>query len=177
MKSEDVCGIEGKLGTEYLPDTNILVFNPFAIYILSGNEIPKEDLKNSYLESLARREMEYDRAPNDVYIYEVVEKELSPYLESLYIQGGVTFLKYYYTEKDEIYGYVGTLPGTLTAIDGSTQIVVERIQDSSRRLTIQSLYDNQDIDILTTKEIFLALCNHLVSTPPECALNSISSTL
>src|SRR3989344_4419584 len=77
MKSEDVCGIEGKLGTEYLPDTNILVFNPFAIYILSGNEIPKEDLKNSYLESLARREMEYDRAPNDVYIYEVVEKELS----------------------------------------------------------------------------------------------------
>ena len=107
----------------------------------------------------------------------VVEKELSPYLESLYIQGGVTFLKYYYTEKDEIYGYVGTLPGTLTAIDGSTQIVVERIQDSSRRLTIQSLYDNQDIDILTTKEIFLALCNHLVSTPPECALNSISSTL
>ena len=107
----------------------------------------------------------------------VVEKELSPYLESLYIQGGVTFLKYYYTEKDEIYGYVGTLPGTLTAIDGSTQIVVERIQDSSRRLTIQSLYDNQDMDTLTTKEIFLALCNHLVSTPPECALSSINSTL
>lgn len=102
----------------------------------------------------------------------VVERELSPYLESLYIQAGVTFLRYYYTEKDDIYEYVGTLPGTLTAIDGSTQLVVERIQTDNRRLEIQSLYDNEDIDTLATEEIFLALCRHLISTPPECILQN-----
>ena len=108
----------------------------------------------------------------------VVEYEISPSVESLYIQNGITFLRYYYTEPDAIYGYVGTLPDTMTTLDGKIQLVVERISGDSRSLSIQSLYGGtEDMEDISAEAIFSALCNHLVSTPPECALKSINSTL
>lgn len=68
--------LEKKVDKEYVPDTNVLISNPFAVYILTGNDFPREDLRNAYLEVLARLEFDYGRTPNDIYIHEVVEKEL-----------------------------------------------------------------------------------------------------
>jgi len=115
--------------------------------------------------------------PQETIESPVLDREVSPNIESVYIQNGVTFLKYYYTEKDDIYDYVGTLPNTLTTLDGGVQLVVERIQSDSRRMEIQSLYDSGEVESMTSQDIFGALCSHLVSTPPECLFASINSTL
>jgi hypothetical protein len=106
----------------------------------------------------------------------VIEEEIDPQLESAYIQNGITFLKYYYKEKDDIYNYVGTLPGTLTTSDGQVQMVVERIQSDEERMVIDSIYGGtEELAEITYDSVLSSLCSHLVSTPPECALRALNS--
>ncbi|MDI6721626.1 MAG: hypothetical protein QMD85_04500 [Candidatus Aenigmarchaeota archaeon] len=108
----------------------------------------------------------------------VIDEELDPQTESLYLQNGITFLRYYYTDKDELFDYVSGLPNTLTTANGQVQLVVERIDGSERKVSISSLYGgNGDLDSVTQESIFSSLCNHLISTPPECALRAINSSL
>lgn len=107
----------------------------------------------------------------------VVEKELSPQLESLYIKNGVTFLRYYYAEKDTIYEYIGRLPDLMTSANGQIQLVVERIESDELKATIESLYGGtEDLETVSEESIFTSLCNHLSSPPPECALKSLDAS-
>ncbi|GEM_PF-5790562 len=75
-------GVEEKSRRVYLPTADVFLLNPFAAYILTGNNIPQEDLENLHLRALARLEKPVDLQPNDLYIHEIVEKDLRNYRNS-----------------------------------------------------------------------------------------------
>jgi len=60
----------------YVPDTNVLIDEPLAPLILSGNNLPNPELNSKLLELFRTHGKKRDNSPNDVIIYEVVEKEL-----------------------------------------------------------------------------------------------------
>jgi predicted ribonuclease YlaK len=61
----------------YVPDTNVLMTNNFAVYILSGNEIPDDDAQKRYLNALKKKGKEFDPEPNNVLICDIVSRELN----------------------------------------------------------------------------------------------------
>ncbi len=68
--------VKDNQGKVYLPDTNVLILNAFAPFILSGNEIPDEAVPGQLEKAMQRLDLEYDRNPNQVLISDIVEKEL-----------------------------------------------------------------------------------------------------
>lgn len=72
----------------YIVDTNVFMKNAYALYILSGNEIPDEDANKQFLESLEERLKHIDNEnereeklrdyykPNNVVIPNIVIREL-----------------------------------------------------------------------------------------------------
>jgi len=63
----------------YVPDTNVLVNNPYAIFLLSENDIPEDLLKDDYASfwNLVSKNGSRKRTPNNIFISDVVEKELN----------------------------------------------------------------------------------------------------
>jgi PhoH-like ATPase len=62
----------------YIPDTNVLITNPFAPFILSGNEIPENnpDIER-FAQIVKSLNIQYSKDPNVVAIVSVVENELN----------------------------------------------------------------------------------------------------
>ncbi len=72
-------GLDEKTTKIYAPDTNVLVNNPYAVFLLSGNKIPEELLKEDYGAAwnlLSGKESPRDD-PNHIFISDIVEKELN----------------------------------------------------------------------------------------------------
>ncbi len=57
----------------YIADTNVLIVNPYALSILSGNRVPVLEEERGLSGQL---ETSYDQKPNDVILSEIVLKEL-----------------------------------------------------------------------------------------------------
>ena len=60
----------------YVPDTNVLIDEHFAPFILSGNQLPDPESNSRYMDIIRKTRKRYDNSPNDVVIYEIVQKEL-----------------------------------------------------------------------------------------------------
>ena len=67
---------EHKTERIYIPDSNVLINNPFASLILAGCPVSERYAHNEYVQALAKREIIYDKTPNTVCISEIVEQEL-----------------------------------------------------------------------------------------------------
>ena len=60
----------------FVLDTNVLMQNNYAPYIVSGNEIPEDDAKQRYFNHLETSGKKLDDEPNDVIILDIVKREL-----------------------------------------------------------------------------------------------------
>lgn len=108
----------------------------------------------------------------------VVDGEIDPRLESAYIQGGFTFLKYYYNSSADaqVTSFINQAPTSFTTPSGQTQIIVVRIQSSDTFARIVNLNGENEIRDLTNEKIFESLCSALISPPAECVVGVINST-
>ncbi|MFT4304358.1 MAG: PhoH family protein [Candidatus Woesearchaeota archaeon] len=66
----------------YFTDTSVLLRQPYAPYILSGNIIPNETEHERYLKMLAEENKEFDPSPNNVVITDIVQRELSEFMKN-----------------------------------------------------------------------------------------------
>jgi len=60
----------------YVPDTNILIDEYFSPIILSGNHLPDPEMNSRLIDLIRKTKKQQDNSPNDVIIYEIIEKEL-----------------------------------------------------------------------------------------------------
>ncbi|MCB9359161.1 PhoH family protein [Candidatus Woesearchaeota archaeon] len=60
----------------YFPDTNVLMQNSYAMYILSGNIIPNALERERYDNILSLKGKEHDETPNDIILSDIVVREL-----------------------------------------------------------------------------------------------------
>jgi hypothetical protein len=105
----------------------------------------------------------------------VVEGDVDPYTQSVYIQNYFTFLKYYYNESAPV--YIDTLPAILRTNTGEMQLFVVKIPDTQTYASVEKINGRQDIDYPDEEKIMAALCNSLVATPSECSLFFLNMTV
>lgn len=96
----------------------------------------------------------------------VVDGEVDPYTESVYIQNGYTFLKFYYT--NSVPQYINELPSAMTNANGETQLIVVRMQSTENFAAISNLNGAMEVKNITQETIVDALCKSLMVTPVEC---------
>jgi len=60
----------------YILDTNVLMNNRFAPYILSGNDIPDKIEQENFFEQLSKKDEEVSTNPNDIIVFDIVKREL-----------------------------------------------------------------------------------------------------
>ena len=107
----------------------------------------------------------------------VVDGEIDQRLEDAYLQGGFTFLKYYYIQKDPfIDSYVTYLPDQTKTTSNQQQMIVQKISSDDSKIIIrgpggETLLTSTN---MTQSHIFRTLCDTLLVTPPECVLNITS---
>lgn len=95
-------------------------------------------------------------------------KEPDAYTESVYIQNGFTFLKYYY--KSSAPDYLDSLPYSFPANNGQPQIFVVKIKGEEDFASVSNANGVQEIREPDQKKITEALCSSLLATPVECSL-------
>ncbi|MBI2233355.1 MAG: hypothetical protein HYU56_05545 [Candidatus Aenigmarchaeota archaeon] len=96
----------------------------------------------------------------------VVDGEVDSYTESVYVQKGYTFLKFYYT--DSAPQYINDLPSTMATTNGETQLIVVRVQSTENFAAISNLNGAVEVKNTTQENIVDALCKSLMVTPVEC---------
>lgn len=103
----------------------------------------------------------------------VLEGDVDPYVESVYIQNGYTFLKYYYSSQAP--EYVNTLPETFTTKTGEVQLIVVKTRSPEDFATISNINTNREIKNVTQESIISALCDSLLVTPVECTFIALQN--
>lgn len=107
----------------------------------------------------------------------VVDGEIDPRLGSAYIQGGFTFLKYYFAEPDfELTSFIEQAPTSFRTPGGQIQIIVLKIESASNFVRIANLNGELEIREPTADKIFDSLCSSLLAPPAECIVGGINST-
>ncbi len=96
----------------------------------------------------------------------IVDGEIDPYTESVYIQNGYTLLKFYYT--DSVPQYINELPSDMPRTNGETQLIVVRMQGTENFAAISNLNGALEVKDATQENIVDALCKSLMVTPIEC---------
>jgi hypothetical protein len=116
-----------------------------------------------------------DLKPLDKY---VVDEEIDPRLENAYIQGGFTFLKFYYnnTVDRNLVAFVEQAPDSFITPTGQIQLIVLKIQSPTTYARILNINGAVDLADLTTDKIFESLCANLISPPTECVISFINTT-
>src|SRR3989338_6548477 len=103
----------------------------------------------------------------------VVDGEVDPYTESVYIQKGYTFLKFYYT--DSVPQYINDLPSAMATTNGETQLIVVRMQSTENFAAISNLNGAVEVRNTTHGNIVDALCKSLMATPVECTFSNFQN--
>ena len=108
----------------------------------------------------------------------VVEGEIDLRLEAAYIQGGFTFLKYFYgADADpQISSFIEQAPESFKTPSGQIQIIVIKIRSSDTLARIVNANGDVEVRDLTTDKIFDALCSTLTVPPTECVIGGINSS-
>ncbi len=96
----------------------------------------------------------------------VVDGEVDPYTESVYVQNGYTFLKFYYS--NTVPSYINDLPSAMTTANGETQLIVVKIQSTDDLVSISNLDGAVEVKNVTQENIVDTLCKSLIATPIEC---------
>lgn len=103
----------------------------------------------------------------------VVDGEVDPYTESVYIQNGYTFLKFYYS--NTVPSYINDLPSAMTTANGETQLIVVKIQSTDDFVSISNLNGAVEVKNATQENIVDTLCRYLMVTPIECTFITIQN--
>jgi hypothetical protein len=99
----------------------------------------------------------------------VIDGEVEQRLEDAYVQGGFTWMKFYYTDTDGLYQITNQLPEVLKAPNGQTQLVVQRFQDTENRVFVYSAIGQDEINDPTENELLVKICSVLTVPPADCA--------
>lgn len=108
----------------------------------------------------------------------VVDGEIDQQLEAAYIQGGFTFLKFYYntTVDRNLVTFIEHAPESFTTPSGQTQLIILKIQSPRIYARVINVNTADDLSDLTTDKIFDSLCKSLISPPAECVVGFINVT-
>lgn len=98
----------------------------------------------------------------------VFDGEIDPYTESVYVQNGFTFLKYYYVSQAP--DYLNDMPDSFSTSAGQVQMFVVRIKGAEDYATVSNINGLKDIRNISLQNIAEELCDALVVLPPECSL-------
>ena len=104
----------------------------------------------------------------------VIDGDIDPNTESVYIQNQYTFLRFYYKEKDALYSYTEQLPDIMQVPSGQVQLIVNRLAANETKAEILNLNGNTEVADPTQQKIFDALCQALLFTPTDCLLNNLT---
>jgi len=109
----------------------------------------------------------------------VVDGEISPQLENAYIQGGFTFLKFYYDNSSvdkNLVLFVEQAPELFTTSAGQVQLIVLKIESPATYGRIVNINGAVDVPDLNREKLFDSLCSSLIAPPVECVIGRINST-
>jgi len=103
---------------------------------------------------------------------QIVRGDVNAATEQAYLQSGYTFLKYYYTPQTQL-SSIESLPETFRTNTGAYQLFVVEIPSDVERAVISGPSGIAEADNLTYTAIVDALCDAVISPPPECTLEGI----
>jgi hypothetical protein len=108
----------------------------------------------------------------------VVNGEVSPAVENMYIQNGFTFLRFYYNNETDplLINFMNQVPDTFTTTAGQKQVIVQKLEGNETYMQIKNMNLQTDFFNLTQDVVFRELCNNVVVLPTECALLSLNLT-
>lgn len=121
------------------------------------------------------QETNTDIKPLDSY---VVNGDISSQLENAYVQGGFTFLKFYYNNETDprIVSFAEQAPQLFTTASGQVQLIVLKIESPASYGRLVNINGAIDLPELTADSIYNSLCTSLIAPPPECAIGRINTT-
>ena len=100
----------------------------------------------------------------------VLDGQIDSKVEDAYYKSGFTWMKVYYTDKNEkLYSVVEQLPDIFKAPNGQTQLVVQRLQSNSTFISIYSVNGKEEVTSTDENEIVSKLCSIVVLPPADCA--------
>ena len=102
----------------------------------------------------------------------VVEGDIDPQLETLYIQNGWTFLKVYNngTLGPDVVSFINQAPTAFATSQGQPQMVVQKLNNPRNYAVITNLNGETAINNVTIDDLYTGLCNNLMALPAECVL-------
>ncbi len=107
----------------------------------------------------------------------VIDGDIDPAVENIYVQNGFTFLKYYYNSQDiNTTIFIESLPQATTTNDNQIQLYVVKIPAEKEQIQISNFYGSEYLENITRDGIRKALCEKLVSTPAECGLFALRNS-
>lgn len=108
----------------------------------------------------------------------VVEGDINPQLESLYIQSGWTLLKVYDNGSiaPDVRAFIDQTPASFTTNQGQSQMIVQKYNGSRTYAVISNQNTDYTINDVTIENLNNELCNSLVVLPTECALRGLNLT-
>lgn len=108
----------------------------------------------------------------------VVDGEIDQRLEDAYIQGGFTFLKFYYNSSADsrLVSFVEQAPELFTTSSGQVQLIVLKIASPTTYGRVININVAADIPEINRDTLFDSLCSALLSPPAECVIVRLNSS-
>lgn len=97
----------------------------------------------------------------------VVEGHLDQRVESAYVQGRFTSLRFYYSD-DSLISFVDQLPYVTRTNTDQQQLIVQKIPANETYASIVTLNGNEEVRNVTRENLIVALCRSLTVKPLEC---------
>lgn len=104
----------------------------------------------------------------------VVESKIDTKIENVYLQGGFTSLRFYYSN-DKLLSFVEQLPYITRTNTDQQQLIVQKIPANETYVEIVNANADEEIRNVSKENIVTSLCRLLTVTPLECITRNVSS--
>jgi hypothetical protein len=106
----------------------------------------------------------------------VIEGEISPETENLYLSRGYTSIKFYYSNEDLMF-FIHNLPHYLKNSRDQFQMFIQKIPSNQTKAHIIGPYGETTLEEVTEDNLLASLCEIILEPPVECGYNQLNLTL